>query len=187
MAGPLTVTSYPLRTSPVLRGKWVLEDLLGAKVPPPPPNAGELPADGKSPKGLTLRQQLELHRTKPECASCHKRMDPLGFGLDNFDPLGRFSTKVDGEPVDAKGELPSGETFTGPGELKQVLLKRKGDFLKTLSRKLLGYALGRQLYRHDQCVIDECVKSLESDGYKATILVERVVLSYAFRHRYVKK
>jgi mono/diheme cytochrome c family protein len=187
LAGVLTVTSYPLRTSPVLRGKWVLEDLLGSKVPPPPPNAGELPRDDRNAQGLTVRQQLEIHRKKAECASCHQRMDPLGFGLESFDPIGRLRTKQAGQPIDVTGELPSGEKFTGPRELKAVLLKRKDEVVRNVSRKLLGYALGRQLYRTDLCVIDESLKALEKDGYRASILLERIVLSYPFRHRYVKK
>jgi hypothetical protein len=187
MAGVLTVTSYPLRTSPVLRGKWVLEDLLGARVLPPPPNAGELPKDDRSAQGLSFRKQLEMHRSRSECASCHQRMDPLGFGLENFDPIGRFRTEQAGQPVDAVGELPSGDKFNGPRELKAVLLKQKNEFVRNLARKLLGYALGRQLYRFDDCVIDDSIKALEADGYKASILVERIALSYPFRHRYVKK
>ncbi len=187
MAGVLTVTSFPLRTSPVLRGKWVLEDLLGSRVPPPPPNAGELPKDDRNAQGLSFRKQLELHRSRSECASCHQRMDPLGFGLENFDPIGRFRTEQAGQPIDAVGELPSGEKFNGPRELRAVLLKQKTEFLRNLSRKMLGYALGRQLYRFDECVIDDCLKALEADGYKASVLVERIALSYPFRHRYVKR
>jgi hypothetical protein len=187
MAGVLTVTSYPLRTSPVLRGKWVLEDLLGARVPPPPPNAGELPKDDHNAKGLSFRKQLEMHRSRSECATCHQRMDPLGFGLENFDPIGRFRTEQAGQPIDAAGELPSGDKFNGPNQLKAVLLKQKNEFVRNLARKLLGYALGRQLYSFDQCVIDDSIKALEADGYKASILVERIALSYPFRHRYVKK
>lgn len=187
MAGVLTVTSFPLRTSPVLRGKWVLEDLLGSRVLPPPPDAGTLPKDDRNAEGLSFRKQLELHRSRSECASCHQRMDPLGFGLENFDPIGRFRSEQGGKPIDAIGELPSGEKFSGPRELRAVLLKRKTEFLRTLSRKMLGYALGRQLYRFDDCVLDDALKALEADHYKASILPERIALSYPFRHRYVKK
>ena len=187
MPGVLTVTSYPLRTSPVLRGKWVLEDILGSRMPPPPPNAGELPPDDRNPKGLTLRKQLEIHRTKAECASCHARMDPLGFGLENYDPIGRYRTTQNNQPIDAVGVLPSGEKFNGPIELKNTLMKRKGEFIKNLTRKMLGYALGRELSQFDQCVIDETIKALDAGQYKSSILIEKVVLSYPFRHRYVKK
>src|SRR5262249_37859329 len=130
MAGILTATSLPLRTSPVGRGKFVVSEILGGRGPPPPPNAGGLPAAGKSKGGLTLRQQLELHRPRPECASCHKRIDPPGFALENFDAIGRWRDKIDGKPVDAAGVLASGEKFSGPSELKKVLLKRKTEFLR---------------------------------------------------------
>jgi hypothetical protein len=181
-AAVLTATSYPLRTSPVLRGKWLLNEVLGAKVPPPPPGAGELPKDDKSPDGLTFRQRLEQHRAKAECAACHARMDPLGFGLENYDPLGRWRTNVD-----ATGQLPDGAKFDGPAELKALVLKRKPEFLRTLTRKLLGYALGRELNKFDQCVIDDAVKAVAADGDRAAVLFERVALSYPFRHRFVKK
>jgi hypothetical protein len=186
-AAVLTATSYPLRTSPVLRGKWVLEDLLGSKVPPPPPGAGDLPPDDVNPDKLTLRQRLEKHRTKAECASCHARMDPLGFGLENFDPVGRWRTEQNGAPVDAAGELPSGEKFGSPAELKAVLLKRKNEFARHLTRKLLGYAFGRDLNKFDECVISDSLKALEANDYRAEALVEQVVLSYPFRYRYWKQ
>ena len=186
-AAVLTATSYPLRTSPVLRGRWVLEEVLGSKVPPPPPGAGELPPDDKAAKGLSFRQQLEAHRKRAECAACHARMDPLGFGLENFDPIGRWRTEAGGVAVDSTGELPGGKRFAGPVELKRVLLDRKPEFLRTLTRKLLGYALGRQLYRFDDCVIDDTLKALAADGDRAGVVFERIVLSYPFRHRFVKK
>jgi mono/diheme cytochrome c family protein len=152
-AGILTVTSHPHRTSPVLRGRWILETLLGGEIPPPPPNVPELPEKDKKGKVLTPREQLELHRSKAACASCHNRMDPLGFGLENYDPLGRWREQLDGKPLDTVGVLPTGEQFDGPGELKKLLLeKRRAEFLRNLSRKLLGYALGRQLNRYDLCV-----------------------------------
>jgi len=187
-AAVLTATSLPLRTSPVLRGKWILEEILGSKVPPAPPNAGELPPDGKDPKGLTLRQQLELHRTRPDCASCHNRMDPLGFGLEAFDAIGRFRSKDDeGKPIDTQGKLPSGESFQGAAELRTLLLKRRQEFLRNLTRKMLGYALGRQLYRFDECVIEDALKGLAAREDRSHELIERIVLSYPFRHRFAKK
>jgi hypothetical protein len=114
-------------------------------------------------------------------------MDPLGFGLENFDPIGRYRTRQGDQPIDASGVLPSGEKFDGPRALKAVLLKRKGEFLLNLSRKLLGFALGRQLYPFDQCVVDDSLRALGADRYRASILVERIALSYPFRHRFVKK
>lgn len=184
MASVLTATSHPLRTSPVLRGKWVLEQLLGDRVPPPPPDAGQLPEDDVQADGLSLRARLEAHRANPECASCHARMDPIGFGLEHFDPIGRWRTEQAGFAIDSKGELPSGETFTSPAELKTVLLKRKDDFIRNLSRKMLGYALGRSLTSYDNCVIDDCVEALRRNDYRASSLFTEIVLSYPFRHRY---
>jgi hypothetical protein len=184
MSAVLAATSQPLRTSPVLRGKWVLEQLLGDEVPPPPPGAGVLPADEKHIEGQTLRQQLEAHRQNPDCASCHSRMDPIGFGLENFDPIGRWRETSQGAPVDARGELPSGEAFNGPAELKQILLARKDDFTRNLARKMLGYALGRALTSYDYCVVDKAVETLRENGYAAQSLVETIVLSYPFLHRY---
>ncbi|MBL9165089.1 MAG: DUF1592 domain-containing protein [Planctomycetaceae bacterium] len=183
----LTTTSLPLRTSPVLRGKWILEEVLGASVPPPPPNAGVLPEDDKVHDGLTLRQRMERHRTNPECAACHQRMDPLGFGLECFDPTGRWRHHNAGQPVDSSGTLPDGQTFSGPAELKQVLLARRGEFLNNLSRKMLGYALGRSLSKFDDCVVRETVKALEANDCRSSVLIEQIAMSYPFRHRYAKK
>ncbi len=183
----LTATSYPLRTSPVLRGKWVLEQLLGERVPPPPPDVGKLPQDDKKVDGLTFRQRMERHRTQAECAACHQKMDPLGFGLENFDAVGRWRDTQRGDPVDAGGELPSGETFSGPAELRQVLLKRQDQFLGNFCRKMLGYALGRGLNRFDQCVVEDAMKALKADGNRSSALIETIVLSKPFRYRYSKK
>src|SRR5262249_54815924 len=128
-ASILTVTSYPHRTSPVLRGRWVLEELLGADVPPPPPDVPVLNEKRKEGNAQTVRQLLEQHRSKAECASCHSRMDPLGFGLENFDPLGRWRSEQGGQPIDSVGILPTGERFNGPLELRKLLLeKRRSDF-----------------------------------------------------------
>ena len=183
----LTTTSLPLRTSPVLRGKWILEEVLGASVPPPPPNAGVLPEDDKVHDGLTLRQRLEQHRTNPECAACHQRMDPLGFGLECFDATGQWRHHNAGQPVDSSGTLPGGQTFSGPAELKQVLLTRRGEFLNNLTRKMLGYALGRSLSKFDDCIVRETVKALEANDCRSSVLIEQIAMSYPFRHRYAKK
>lgn len=187
MAAVLTVSSYPLRTSPVIRGKWILESLLGSKVPPPPPDAGSLPENAAEGKKLSFRERLEKHRTKAECASCHQKMDPLGFGLENFDPIGRWRTVDEGEPVDSTGQLPSGEKFTSPEQLKKILMGRKDEVLAHLSRKLLGYALGRALNKFDQCVVDDSLKALKASGHRSSALIETIVLSYPFQHRYAKK
>jgi hypothetical protein len=135
-----------------------------------------------------LRQQLEKHRSRPECASCHQRIDPLGFGLENFDPLGRWRSDQNGQPIDTLGVLPGGEKFNGPAELKKLLLgKRRPEFLRNLSRRMLGYALGREVNRVDQCVVEGCVKALERGEFRVSRLLETIVVSYPFSHRYHKK
>ncbi len=188
MAGVAALTSFPLRTSPVLRGRWMLEALLGDKVPPPPPGVPPLnEAAASTPGGLSVRKQLEAHRTKAECASCHDKMDPLGFGLENFDPLGRWRDTVNGEPVDAKGTLPSGQVFEGPSGLKKLLLERKEQIVRHLARKMTGYAFGRELNKFDNCVVDESMKALEANQWRATVLIETIAMSYPFQHRFYPK
>ncbi len=183
-ASILTVTSFPHRTSPVLRGRWILEELLGAEVPPPPPDVPVLNERQKGGSTLTFRQQLEKHRSKAECATCHSRMDPLGFGLENFDALGRWRTEQGGKPIDSVGITPAGEKFDGPAELKKLLLdKRRPDFIRNVSRKTLGYALGREITRVDAWVIQDCAKALEKGDFKISSLLETIVVSYPFSHR----
>ena len=183
----LTATSYPRRTSPVLRGRWILEEVLGSAVPAPPPNVPALEESPTSTEGLTLRQRLDLHRQKAECASCHDRMDPLGFGLENYDGIGRWRVSDNGQPVDNAGKLPSGDSFSGPGELKSVLMKRSGEFQQHFVRKLLGFALGRELNKFDQCIVETCVKKLSENELKSQILIEEIALSYPFQYRYHKQ
>ncbi len=183
----LKVTSYPHRTSPVLRGRCIQEELLGGrrKLPPPPPDVPVLNERDKKAKDLPFRKRLEQHRAKAECALCHSRIDPLGFGFEDFDPLGRWRTDQAGQPIDSAGKLPTGEEFNGPVELKQLLLtKRRPEFLRNLSRKMLGYALAREINRVDLCVVDDCVESLEQGEYRASRLLEAVVLSFPFSHRF---
>ena len=145
MAAVLAVSSYPQRTSPVLRGKWILETILGTPPSPPPANVPPLKEDHESAAAQTLRERLEEHRRDPVCASCHSRIDPLGFPLENYDVLGRWRAEDSGKPIDSHGELPDGTQIAGPDELKKVLLERKTEFLRHLTSKLLGYALGRGL------------------------------------------
>ncbi|HWY88888.1 MAG TPA: DUF1592 domain-containing protein [Gemmataceae bacterium] len=184
-ASILTATSFPHRTSPVLRGRWILEELLGAEVPPPPPDVPVLNEKKKNANVLTFRQQLEKHRSRSECASCHNRMDPLGYGLENFDPLGRWRSAQGGQPIDSVGVMPTGEKFSGPVELKKLLLeKRRPEFLRNLSRKMLGYALAREVGRVDMCVVEDCVRALEQGDYRASRLLDTIVISYPFSHRY---
>ena len=183
MGAVLTLTSYPQRTSPVLRGKWVLEELLGTPPPPPPPDAGGLPAEDAPKNGLTFRQRLEEHRKKPQCAGCHARMDPLGFGLENFDAIGRWRTKIGGEPVDATGVMSTGEKFTGPAELKRLLLERKDEFAHNVTERMLAYALGRGVEFYDSPAIKTISDRLKADGYRSSTLVMEIAKSYPFQYR----
>jgi len=181
-ASILTVSSYPNRTSPVLRGKWILENIFNAAPPPPPPDVPNL--DEKA-TGATasLRQQLEAHRTNPVCNACHARMDPLGFGLENFDAIGRWRTKDGAFPIDATGKLPNGKTFDGPDGLKRLLLSDKQVLAKCLAGKLLTYALGRGLEEYDQPAVQSIVSQTVASGYKFSALVSAIVASAPFEQR----
>ena len=183
MAGVLTLTSYPLRTSPVLRGRWVLDEILGTPPPPPPPLVPSLPPDDKPKEGLTLRQQLEKHRSKAECATCHQRMDPLGFGLENFDAIGRWRSEVGGEPIDANGVLTTGEKFQGPAELKKILLAKKETFIRNVTERMLAYALGRGLEFHDRPAVKQIMTALAQQDYQSSTLILEIVKSYPFQYR----
>ena len=132
---------------------------------------------------MTFRQQLEKHRSDPNCASCHQRMDPLGFGLENFDAIGRWRTEAGDHPVDASGEMPSGDRFTGPIELKQVLLNRKEEFARNLTEKMLAYALGRGLEICDVSAVRRITKALANDDYRMATLVTEIAKSYPFQYR----
>ena len=181
-AGVLTLTSYPLRTSPVLRGKWVLGELLGSPPPPPPPVVATLSQDDAPKNGLTFRQRLEQHRTKPECAGCHARMDPIGFGLENFDATGKWRNDIGGKTVDASGVLTTGERFAGPIELKQRLMAQKDDFIRSLSEKMLAYALGRGLEPYDLPAVRKITTALAQNNYRSSILIREIVKSYPFTY-----
>ncbi|MBC7853509.1 MAG: DUF1592 domain-containing protein, partial [Pirellulaceae bacterium] len=180
-ASILTVTSNPNRTSPVKRGKWILENILGTPPPPPPPDVPELPeAKAGEAKG-TLRQRLEQHRANPGCASCHKSMDPLGFAMENFDAIGAWRDKDGDSPIDSAGQLPSGEKFSGPKELRELLLaSRKPQFSRCLTEKLLTYALGRGVEYSDQCAIQKITAALEKDQSRFSRLVVEIVSSDPF-------
>ena len=144
------MTSYATRTSPVVRGKWLLENILGAPPPPPPPDVPELPEGGDGGKATSVRERMERHRSNPVCASCHAQMDPLGFALENFDAVGRWRTMSEGNtPIDASGALPDGTKFDGPAELRQLLASRRDEFVRTVIEKMLVYALGRGLEYYD--------------------------------------
>ncbi len=183
MGAILTATSLPVRTSPVVRGKWVLQTMLGEELPPPLPDAGELPEPGESSKGMTLRQMFEMHRNEARCAVCHNRIDPIGFGLENFDAIGRWRDTDNGQPVDATGTLPSGERFEGPVELKEILLGRRVEFARMVSSQMLKFALGRDLEYYDEPTIQEISQDLIRSDFRASTLVARIVSSYPFRFR----
>jgi cytochrome c553 len=182
MAGILGMTSHYEQTSPVLRGAWVLDTLLGTPVPPPPPDVPPLDTS-KSAAKLSTRERVLQHRADPACSACHKLMDPIGFGLENFDWMGRWRDhERDGMPVDATGELPSGEKFNGVAELRDVLLQHKDDFVRQVTAKTLGYALGRSLQDGDSCTVQRLVDGLAHDGFRARTLIRDVVLSLPFRN-----
>lgn len=178
----LAVTSNPTRTSPVKRGKWVLEQLLGTPPPPPPPNVPELEDAGQELTG-SLRERMEQHRANPACAACHRSMDSLGFALENFDPLGRWRDKDGEHAIDSSGKLPGGESFAGPAELKTILLSKRELFARCLTEKMLTYALGRGLEYYDRPAVNRIVKSIEKDEYRFSALVEEIVTSEPFVHR----
>lgn len=188
MPGILAMTSFPDRTSAVKRGAWVLEQVLGEHIPPPPPNVPALEKQDKQKvANMTLRQRTELHRTNSVCANCHKVMDPIGFGLENFDAIGRWRDKDDsGAPIDAGGELPGGLKFNSPKELKAIIANRKEDLVRNLAEKLLAYALCRQIEGYDQIIIDNLLENISKDGYRMQSLITEVVTSYPFTHRRVK-
>jgi hypothetical protein len=182
-ASVLTLTSNPTRTSPVKRGKWVLEDLLGTPPPPPPPDVPALKEDAKNATG-TLRQQMEEHRSNPVCASCHARMDPIGFGLENFDGVGAYRAKEGSFPIDSSGKLTSGESFQGAAELSNILATGKRDqFVRTLTEKMMIYALGRGLEYYDRAATDQIVKSVAQNQFRFSSLVLGVVKSVPFEQR----
>ena len=183
MAAVLAVSSYPHRTSPVLRGKWILETILGDPPPPPPPNVPELEESASSVSSESLRQRLELHRQNVACAQCHDRIDPLGFGLENYGVLGKWRDKYEGHPVDARGALPDGTTFSGPAELKLALLGRKDQFVRHLTKKMLGYALGRGLTYYDYCAVNSIVDKLRANDYKSHHLLFGIIQSVPFRFK----
>jgi mono/diheme cytochrome c family protein len=184
MGAILTMTSSPDRTSVVKRGKWILEKILGAPPPPPPPDAGDLKReDSKAAAPKTLRERMAAHRADPSCASCHSRIDPLGFGLESFDGVGRWREQEAGRPVDATGTLPGGKTFSGPIELKDLLLARKDEFAKMLAEKMMVYALGRGLEDADIQAVREVVEAAKKDGYRFSALAGAVARSYPFQHR----
>ena len=182
-ASVLTVTSNPTRTSPVKRGKWVMENLLGSPIPPPPANVGELPDDKKEALVGTLRQRLEQHRANPSCASCHQRMDPIGFGMENYNAIGQWRTLDGGLAIDTSGALPGGKAFKGPAQLKAAIHEKAPQFVHNLSEKMLTYALGRGIESYDRCNVDTIAEAVTKHDYRFSSLIGAIVTSEPFRNR----
>lgn len=189
MPGILAATSFPNRTSAVKRGVWVLEQVLGDHVPPAPPGVPALEVqDQEIVANLTLRERTVLHQTDPVCANCHKILDPIGFGLENFDAIGRWRDQDDnGEAIDASGELPGGKHFSNPKELKAILAERSDQFSRNLVEKLLAYALCRKLEGYDEIVVDELMQEVALDDFRMQTLISAVVTSYPFTHRRIQE
>jgi hypothetical protein len=186
-ASVLTLTSHANRTSPVLRGKWVMEVLMGSPPPPPPPDVPDLDKTSEAKEGrlLTTRERMEMHRNNASCRSCHQFIDPIGLALDNFDVTGRWRLREFGNPVDSRGDYYDGTPISSPAELKAVLLKRPAPLLRTFTANLMAYALGRRVEYYDQPAVRKIVSTAQANGYRINDFIVGVVLSDAFRMRRV--
>ena len=185
MASVLTATSTPVRTSPVIRGAWVLERILGEDPGEPLPSAGQLPGNAGEERGKTLREELAIHSDRAECAVCHDKIDPPGFSLEQFDAIGRFREKEAGKPVDATGKMPDGTELNGVVELKRYLIEHRGeDIARNITERLLMFALGRELKFFDEPSVQTILESAAADGYRARAVVKQIVLSYPFLHQH---
>jgi len=185
----LMVTSYANRTAPVIRGAYILENILGTPPSPPPPDVEGFPENKEGAKQLTVREIMQLHRAKPSCNACHGVMDPLGFALENFDAIGAWRTKdVDaGTPIDAAGQLVDGTPVTGPIDLRQALMKRPGQFVQTLTEKLMIYGLGRGLEYYDMPAVRKIVRDAARDNYRFSSIVMGIVRSAPFQMKRVQE
>ena len=182
----LSATSYANRTSPVLRGKFVLQEILGAPPPPPPPDVPPFPEDDEAAAPRSTRERLEQHRRSPACAICHAKIDPLGFALENFSPIGEWRDDDNGIPVDASGALADGTSFNGPAEFRQALVEHKDQFVTTATSKLLTYALGRGLEYYDQPAVRRIIRGAAADDYRWSSIILGIVDSDPFRKRRVQ-
>jgi len=181
----LTVTSYPNRTSPVLRGKWILENILGTPVPSPPPNVPPLKENSEGSQPKSMRELMEQHRQNPACASCHKIMDPLGFSLENFDATGQWRTREKAGPIDASGQLGDGTKVTGPVDLRRALMRHPEQFVSTFTEKLLTYALGRGLEYYDMPVVRTIAQNAAAHNYRFSSIIMGIVQSAPFEMKQV--
>ena len=185
MGSILTATSNPVRTNPVSRGKWVLETLLGGRIPEAPADAGILPENAGQKKGQTLREEFEEHRRNPSCVDCHEKIDPIGFGLEKFDAIGRFRNKENGVAIDSSGVMPDGSSFEGPVQLKDYLMAEKQDaFIRNVVERMLAYGLGRDLKHYDEAAILKIIAALKENNYSARTLISEVALSYPFQYQH---
>jgi len=182
-ASVLSVTSYPHRTSPTIRGKWLLENILAAPVPPPPPNVNTSLEEDQTGKATSVREMLELHRRNPVCASCHANMDPLGFSLENFDSLGQWRTTDAGTAINAAGVLLDGTKVEGPVALRRALVAQKEQFVKAVTEKLLMFAVGRQMEYYDAPAIRAIVRAAAADDYRWSSTISAIVKSAPFQMR----
>jgi hypothetical protein len=185
-ASILTLTSNPTRTSPVKRGKFILEEFLNEAPPPPPASVPPLKEDHGVTSSASLRERMEQHRKDPACASCHAVMDPIGFALENFNAVGKWRTQDGKFKINAACALPSGQTLNGPAGMRKLLLSKKKEYLRCLTQKMLTYALGRGLERADDCVVDQIAQQLPKDSYKFSSLVRGVVQSAPFQRRAIE-
>jgi hypothetical protein len=181
----LVQTSLGNRTSPVLRGKWVMEVLLGMPPPPPPPDVPDLEQTRESDAGrpLTTRERMEIHRENPTCNACHQYIDPIGLALDNFDVTGRWRFRENGAPLDTRGQMYDGTEVTSPAELTRALLKRPTPLVRSFTENLMAYAIGRRVEDTDQPAVREIARSAESNGYRVSSFILGVVNSRAFQYR----
>jgi hypothetical protein len=187
MGGVLAMTSHTFRTSPTQRGKYVLEVIFGTPPPPPPANVGQIKDDDpKKKQPLTFREQLSQHATQAACAGCHRKIDPIGFALDNFNAIGEWRVGTKAMPLDVSGVLPSGEKVDGFDSLKKVLLSRKDEFVQNAISKVLEYALGRELDGQDECTVREIHAAMKKADYRFSVLVTEIVKSVPFRQRRAK-
>jgi hypothetical protein len=186
-ASVLTVTSYPNRTSVVLRGKWLLANILGAPPAPPPADVPSLKDAGQDGQPRSLRDRMEQHRKNPACSGCHQRMDPLGFALENFDALGKWRTVADGERIDASASLPDGTRFEGIAGLRKLLVNHKDDYVRTMTEKLLAYGVGRGIEYYDEPAVRQIVRESATADYRWSSLVLGIVRSKPFSMSIVKE
>jgi hypothetical protein len=179
----LTVTSYATRTSPVIRGKWILANILGAPPPPPLPFVPALKESGGAGKALSMRERMAEHRSNPACSGCHKLMDPVGFSLENYDAVGRWRTAEENKPIDASGGLPDGSKFEGVSGLEQAVLSRPEVFATTFTDKLLTYALGRGVEYYDAPAVRKIVREARAKNFRFSSFIMGIVSSTPFQMR----